>query len=112
MDTQELKKLLKGSTAVLILDNGEPSFVILGYDSYKNLLSGSDQESEVKITHTNINAEEKHLKIPESQPKNGSIGIPTAASFNFQHKIGEKEAELLEKINKEILGLKSEIEKE
>jgi|SRR3989344_1599945 len=109
MDTGELKKLLKASTAVLILDNGEPSFVILGYDSYKSLLS--NQESEVQIKHTDTDSEENRPNLPESQPKN-NIGTPVRASFNFQHKIGEKEAELLEKINKEILALKNEIEKE
>jgi len=73
-----------------MLDNGEPSFVILGYDSYKNLLLSSNQEKEIKINHQN--------------------GI--AAESQFRHKIGEKEAELLEKINKEIQALKNEIEKE
>lgn len=98
MDTNELKKLLKGSTAVLILDNGEPTFVVLGYDSYKNLLS--DQEKEVKINHPATTGIESVFNKEAS-----SAGV-------FQHRIGEKEAELLEKINKEILSLKNEIEKE
>ena len=121
MDTQELKKLLKGSTAVLILDNGEPSFVILGYDSYKNLLS--DQEKEVKINHSANHKETdgngEHLRyLPTSE-----VGVPTPAplqsdllassrSARFQNRLNEKEAELLEKINKEILALKNEVDKE
>jgi|SRR3989344_4388726 len=96
MDTNELKKLLKGSTAVLILEDGEPSFVILGYDAYKGLLS--DQEKEVKINHR----------------AHQEAGSPddTGDDQRFQHRIGEKEAEMLEKINKQILALKGDIEKE
>ena len=70
-----------------------------------------NDESEVQIKHTDTDSEENRPNLPESQPKN-NIGTPVRASFNFQHKIGEKEAELLEKINKEILALKNEIEKE
>ena len=98
MDTNELKKLLKGSTAVLILENGEPTLVILGYDSYKNLLS--DQEKEIKINH----------QIRQEVKNPGDAGAGN--DQRFQHRISEKEAELLEKINKQILSLKDEIEKE
>ena len=104
MDTNELKKLLKGSTAVLILENGEPSFVILGYDAYKGLLS--DQEKEVKINHAGIsNGATKDIR----QEVNSTDNID---GNRFQNRIGEKESELLEKINKQILALKSEIGKE
>lgn len=96
MNTDELKKLLKGSTAVLILENGEPTFVILGYDAYKGLLS--DQEKEVKINHR-----------PRKETGN-SNGIDE--DQRFQNRLGEKESELLEKINKQILALKDEIAKE
>lgn len=96
MDTNELKKLLKGSMAVLILENGEPSFVILGYDAYKELLSG--QEKEVKINHR----PRQEIDSPED----------TGDDQKFQHRIGEKESELLDKINKQILALKDEITKE
>ena len=97
MDTNELKKLLKGSTAVLILDNGEPSFVVLGYDSYQKLLT--DQEKEIKINH----------RLPENETEQEG---DSPALKRFQHRISEKESELLEKINKEILALKNEIDKE
>lgn len=121
MQTEEIKKLLKGSTAVLILDNGEPSFVILGYDSYKNLLF--DQEKEVKINHSANSRETdgngEHLRyLPKSEtgvPNVVSLqsGLPASSgSARFQNRLNEKEAELLEKINKEILALKNEIDKE
>lgn len=99
MDTSELKKLLKGSTAVLILENGEPSFVILGYDAYKDLLSG--QEKEIKINHGSR---------PPRQETVTPNGI--ADDQKFQHQLGEKESELLERINNQILALKDEITKE
>lgn len=100
LQTDELKKLLKGSTAVLILDNGEPSFVVLGYESYKSLLS--DRETEVKINRPSNGR-------PDLSQNRGLSGLD---DNKFQHHISEKEAELLEKINKEILSLKNEIEKE
>jgi len=108
LNTAELKKLLKGSTAVLILENGEPSFVILGYDAYKGLLD--DQEKEIRINH------QTRQEIINSS-NNGGNGTDGGQRFQsnsalFQRRIGEKEAEMLEKINKQILALKDEIEKE
>jgi len=120
LNTDELKKLLKGSTAVLILDNGEPSFVVLGYDSYKNLIS--DQEKEIKINHPvqvgvspsinngqplNLSADDPGIQKPIFPASS-----PVDVSGKFQYRISEKEAELLEKINREILALKNEIDKE
>ncbi len=125
MDTDELKKILKGSTAVLILDNGDPSFVILGYESYKSLLSGNEEEKEIKVKPAKGLARDK-VASPiefldsvkqgqETIPKNLDEAIPTKEGTlddQFRHRINEKESELLEKINKEILALKNEIEKE
>ena len=94
MNVEELKKLVKHSTAVLVLDNGEPSFAILSYDMYKDLVLGS-KEKEIKINHGVVNgvghAEEKIVAKP---------ALP------------ENELEILERINKDILALQSEIEKE
>lgn len=118
MDTNELKKMLKNSTAVLILDNGEPSFVIVSYDSYKNLLSGDEREKEVKIN--NLNSAAPHLKngrlaetlLKQIPSMKGADNSSVNNSQSFQHHISQKESELLEKINKEILSLKNEIDKE
>src|SRR3989344_3139638 len=88
MDIKELKKLIKDSTAVLVLDNGEPSFVLIGYGMYKDLISNKTGEKEVKIT----------------QASNGST--PNSHSFH------ERETEILDRLNKEILALKSQIEVE
>ena len=106
MDTKELKKLLKGSTAVLILEDGEPSFVILGYDAYKGLLG--EQEKEVKINHPNF-LENKDSRLNQNPVSVRSVGNGVGS---FQCRVGEKEAEILEKINKQILALKDEVEKE
>ena len=105
--------MLKNSTSVLILDNGEPSFVILGYDSYKTLLS--DQEKEVKINRSSFEVGSQRVK--QLSPKDSRNGISTGSNMgtgegSFQHHISAREAELIEKINKEISSLKNEIEKE
>lgn len=95
MNIDELKKLVKHSTAVLVLDNGEPSFAILSYDMYKDLVLGS-KEKEIKINHAVANgidhSEERIAPVKPTLPDN--------------------ELDILERINKDILALKSEIEKE
>lgn len=88
MDIGELKKLIKNSTSVLVMDNGEPSFVVLGYQMYKDLASGKIEEKEVKI----------------NQAANGSAAAP--------HYSYERETEILERLNKDILALKNQIEME
>ncbi len=96
MNIDELKKLVKHSTAVLVLDNGEPSFVILNYDMYKDLVLGSkEKEKEIKINHAPANglAHFENTVPPKPAPP-------------------ENELEILERINKDILALKNEIEKE
>ena len=101
MNIEELKKLVKNSTAVLVLDSGEPSFVILNYDTYKDLVLG-EPVKEVKITS------------PRSQAGHVGNGNGTPASNGLSHdepKI-DVETEVLERINKDILALKEEIEKE
>ena len=86
MDINDLKKLIKNSGSVLVLDNGEPSFVVMGYKTYKDITSEGRGEKEVKINH------------------NGS-----AAGLYGNH---EQETEILERLNKEILALKAQIEME
>ena len=95
MNIDELKKLVKHSTAVLVLDNGEPSFAILSYEMYKDLVLGS-KEKEIKINHTVSNG----------------ISHNEDAVFPIKPALPENELEILERINKDILALKSEIEKE
>ena len=84
MDINELKKLIKNSTSVLVLDNGEPSFVVMGYKTYKDIALENKGEKEVKI-----------------QVGNG-------AGYSGH----EQETEILERLNKEILALKAQIEME
>ena len=87
MDINEIKKLIKNSTAVLVLDNGEPSFVVMDYKSYKGIASEQRGEKEIKINHGG----------------NGMINL---------HGGHEQESEILERLNKEILALKAQIEME
>jgi|SRR3989338_9328494 len=88
MQIEELKSLIKGSTAVLVLDNGEPSFVILGYKMYKDLVMDKVGEKEIKINHA---------QFSENNIYNG-------------YSPRERETEILERLNKEILALKNQIE--
>lgn len=89
MNIEELKKLVKQSTAVLVLDEGEPSFAILSYDMYKDLVLNGKEEREIKVKNAHLNGYSP--KTPLSP---------------------EAELEILERINKDILALKSEIERE
>ncbi len=78
--------MLKNNTTVLIMDNGEPSFVILNYDTYKNMsLENGAAPANGAVPISNV------IKTPAATPG---------------------EVELLERINKDILALKAEIEKE
>ncbi|HWA64664.1 MAG TPA: hypothetical protein VG866_02355 [Candidatus Paceibacterota bacterium] len=84
MEISELKKMLRHSTAVLIMDNGDPSFVVVSYDTYKSLLGDDEGPALVR---------------PAFQPP-----VSNGASTG--------ELELLERINKDILALKAQIEDE
>jgi len=88
MNIDEIKKLIKNSTSVLVLDNGEPSFMIMGYKTYKDIALEGRGEKEIKI-----------------QVGNGPIGN----NSSYGH---EQESEILERLNKEILALKAQIEAE
>ena len=94
MQVDELKKLIKNSTAVLVLDNGDPSMVILDYKLYKDLVAEKEQEKDVKINHD-------HTSVG-----NGSTADRSGNGFN------PHDAELLDKLNREILALKNQIEME
>lgn len=89
MDLKELKNLVKNSGAVLVMDNNEPSLVVMDYQTYKNIVN-NEQSAKVQVRH-------------ESHESNG-----IAAKTNPR----EEELEILERINKEILALKDEIERE
>ena len=97
MNIEELKKLVKNSTAVLVLDNGEPSFVILNYDTYKDLVL-AEPVKEIKISHF---AKDNPVSVANGISKNGHESVQN-----------DTEPEILERINKDILALKEEIEKE
>ena len=102
MNIDELKKLVKHSTAVLVLDNGEPSFAILNYETYKNLVlkeGNSADEKEIKVNHSSENGLDNRAEAAGNSKVN-------------QQEMSQNELEILERINKDILSLKAEIEKE
>ena len=84
--------MLKKSTAVLILENGDPSIVVVDYKTYKELV-GDGQETEK----------------PRS-PANSLV--PPAPSAPATSMASNAELELLERINKDILALKEQIAEE
>lgn len=84
MDIRELRKILKNSGSVLVLENNEPDFIILDYDFYKKSLEDVRADKMIDV--------------------GGPISVGQAASA--------KEAEMLERLNKEILSLKQQIEVE
>jgi hypothetical protein len=90
MDIRELKNLLKNSTSVLMLDEGEPAFVILDYQVFRNLTQGKGEE--VRIT------------TPEPGAQRGN-GLPGQG----QQPLSAQEMEALERLNKEIQALKEQI---
>lgn len=77
--------MLKKSTAVLIMENGDPSLVVVDYATYKGLL-GEGNEA----------------------PKTAS----PAALVAPKPGLTPGETELLERINKDILALKEQIAEE
>lgn len=89
MSIEEIKKLLKNSAAVLIMENGEPAFVMMNYQQYRDMVQNGDQK-EIKVTNNN---DGNNGTAPKPAPRDG-------------------EMEILERINKDILALKDEIEKE
>jgi hypothetical protein len=86
MDIKELKNLLKNSTSVLVMEDGEPQFVIASYESYKGLIEGKKE------------VESEPLRPKRMTP----IGEVVAA----------KEAIILERLNKEISVLNQQVEAE
>lgn len=85
MDIRELKKLLKNSTSVLILDNGEPAFVVVDYTVYKNAVLEKDAQAD-------------------------EVRIHTAPAPETEHPMEARDSEILDRLNRDILALKNQIE--
>ncbi len=93
MDISELKQLLKNSTSVLIMENGNPDLVVMEYRAYKQLAQGSTQETSQHIP---------------TKPVASSPRVPLHSDLAVQ----SREAEILERLNREIMTLKEQIEAE
>ena len=101
LNIDELKQLIKNSASVLVMENGEPSFVVLEYGVYKELALGGTSEKEIRIRNTVTERKEDPLL------NNGSRD-PIHQSIHNR----DREAEILERLNKDILALKAQIELE
>jgi hypothetical protein len=104
MDIRELKELLKNSTSVLILDNGEPSYVILDYEVYRRLIgaAGNNTDNSNGVHgENNRNLGENHQSEPDLVDLSGK-----------RSQLSPQETEALERLNREIQALKEQIEQE
>jgi hypothetical protein len=115
MNTTEIKKLLKASTAILMLEDGEPSYVILDYEAYKDFILKNENEKKGNIKINSSSSGDAVFQDRNTRAEvvvSDSLNQPDADVNRFQDRLTEKEADLLDKINKQILALKNEIEKE
>ena len=120
MDIRELKDLLKNSTSVLILDDGEPSYVILDYQVYRNLVQAREPaspelqrgEQEIVVKNHTQNSQLQHSDEIEAPKPTQGIGSPTEASVAKASGLSAQEVEALERLNREIQALKDQIEQD
>ncbi len=92
MDISELKQLLKHSPSVLVTENGEPTLVVMDYKAY---LSREERRSDGKDAQV--------------EPKEPS---EPAAEKRQQSSLSAQELEMIDRLNKEIMSLKEQIETE
>lgn len=104
MDIKELKNLVKNSGAVLVVDNNEPSLVVMDYQTYKNIVT-NEQPAKVQVRH-----ESNGVAVKQNATETYRQPVSGGADGTSPRKEGE--LEILERINKEILALKDEIERE
>ncbi|MEK7194729.1 MAG: hypothetical protein AAB667_00520 [Patescibacteria group bacterium] len=95
MDIKELKELLKTSTSVLVMDDGEPTCVILGYEAYKTL--AATREREIPVSHPPL--WEALAQIPQ---------VPVEPSPEPQV-TDPQELEMIDRLNREIENLREQI---
>ena len=115
MNIDELKKLIKNSVSVLVLDNGEPSFVVLDYKTYKNLAMDKEGEKEVKINPVRSSFAEvskEETRVFGARETSNGINYPLSNGQYSREREREHETEILDRLNKEILALKAQIEME
>jgi hypothetical protein len=92
MDIRELKQLLKHSASVLIMENGEPSLVVTNYQTFRSMGDAQQGEGAAPV---------------EVQEHNGQI-----RESGQQSALSVQELEMIDRLNKEIMALKEQIEAE
>lgn len=97
VDFRNLKELANKLGGVLVLDNGEPAFVVLSYDKFKAL--DSDTNFGVDIFGAGIGAGEGNGNGPLRQ---------SDSEAREANGLGDGQNEI-ERLNQEILALKEEI---
>ncbi len=92
MDIRELKQLLQRSPSVLIVEDGEPSLVVVDYETYRSMTDVAPN--------------------PERRPAPAPVQSAPPAREPGQPSLSTQEAEMIDRLNKEILALKEQIEAE
>lgn len=85
MDIKELRHMIKHATSVLVLDGGEPAFVIVDYAAYKKMTEGGGTAPQTPVPSGHYAASAR----------------PT---------VDPREVEILDRLNKEIAAIKAQIE--
>lgn len=103
MQIEELKQLIKSSSSVVIMESGEPAFVVMDYDSYRSLISDRMSEKEIKVRNI-VTGRNKEFSAHSGNGTQNQISQPGGGN--------NREAEIIERLNKDILALKAQIEME
>ncbi len=94
------------------MDNGDPSFVILNYDTYKELVNGAPASAEPENKPNPHTITNEGSSGSQSDSRSFGVGAKSGPEPVVPKPEGRGEIELLERINKDILALKAQIEEE
>jgi len=95
MFSEEIKKLIDKIGGLIVVENNQPKFIFLSYEKFKEFVNFTKNTD---IIHKNVDNVDKLDKI----------GVNYSESVN--HSEEQSEEHLIEKLNKQILALKEEIE--
>lgn len=85
MLNDEIREILRSIPAVLVVEDGRPAYVITQYDAWRSMASG------------------ERVRVHNGRP--GHLGTHSA-----QRTVEPQEAQVLERLNKEILSLREQIQ--
>lgn len=101
MDIKELKKLMKQVGGLLVMDGDEPSFVMLSYDNYKELV---DEGVGVMIHKETPVA---HIGVADYSTSNQDDFLSSMSGKSGEFRTSDEDR--INQLNQEIALLKNEI---